>query len=394
MADVAEPAGNYPYLADGGAGIGLADDLVTVSRYGEDVGEATRSRAEKLLASAPAVSLHEHPTRLPDPLTAETWRAFRESARAYLGFRGLAASGMSAVFCNAWSFAPAADVRAFLARTRADIAHHDGFFTGESAGDLDRTRGTGGADGVALYGSLESATAFADDLDAWEELYGLGVRMAGLCYNDGNAFGQGLAAGDGDEGLTAQGRAFVDLAGRLGIIVDLGHVGDRTSLDTIEASDGPVVISHAGARALWPTPRMKPDGVLRALADKGGVLGVSAAPNTTRSGDHPEHSIASFVDHLTYAVELMGINHVGLGPDTMFGHHAGIHALGRGDGDKQWGKHSGRESGGLVEHVDGVENPRECFVNVASWLVDAGWSDDDVLAVLGGNARRVMEAVL
>jgi membrane dipeptidase len=69
---------------------------------------------------------------------------------------------------------------------------------------------------------------------------------------------------------------------QLGMLVDLAHVGDRTSTDAAEASGQPVVISHAGARARWPSPRMKPDDVLRAVATAGGVIGVEAPPGSTR----------------------------------------------------------------------------------------------------------------
>lgn len=382
---------NYPYLENNGTEIGLAHDGDGPSEFTKAVSDEERAKALELLHSAPAISLHEHPTRLPDPLEPEPWAWYRGASRAYHGFDGIRASGNSAFFVNAWSFASSESVVKFLGRARADIAHHDGVFAAETVADLDRTIG-GGGDEVALYLSLESATAFADDLDSFEMLYGFGVRMAGLCYNDGNAFGMGLAAEDNDEGLTAHGRDFLRLASALGMIVDLGHVGDKTSLDVIEASDKPVVISHAGARALWNTWRMKPDTVLKALAEKGGVLGISAAPNTTRSTNNQEHSIHSIVDHINYAVDLMGIDHVGLGPDTFFGDHAGIHRLGRGDG--AWSSnHSGRNIGELSPFVDGVENPRENFVNIAVILQRDGWSNDDILKVLGGNARRVMTEV-
>lgn len=386
------PTLNYPYLTDHGSTIGLADDLATISTYTTEIDPAERERAAAVLATAPAISLHDHPTRLPDPMTAETWATFRGAGRAYHGFDGLARSEVSAFFVNAWSFAPAEMVLAFLGRLRADVSHRSGFFVADGSAELARTRGAGGSDGVALYLSLESATAFDDQPGTFEQLYGLGVRMAGLCYNDGNAFGCGLGAGDGDTGLTAAGRDLVRRFNDLGIIVDLGHVGDQTSLDAIEASSKPVVISHAGCRGLWDTPRMKPDSVLRALAGNGGVLGISAAPNTTRSTAHPAHSIDSFMDHLFHAVDLIGIDHVGLGPDTMFGDHARIHALGRGDG--QWGQHSGRELGGLVPFVDGVENPAETFRNVVVYLQRAGWAIADIHKIVSGNAERVLREVL
>ena len=109
----------------------------------------------------------------------------------------------------------------------------------------------------------------------------------------------------------------------------MSHSGDRTCLDTFEVSDKPVFITHAGARAVWPTPRMKPDDVLRACAAGGGVIGIEAAPHTTLSAAHPEHSIESVMDHFEYCAELLGIEHVAFGPDTFYGDHVGFTACSR-----------------------------------------------------------------
>ena len=112
---------------------------------------------------------------------------------------------------------------------------------------------------------------------------------------------------------------------KLGMQIDAAHCGDRTTLDIIEASEHPIVISHAGCRSLWPTRRMKPDHVLEAMARKGGVLGIEAAPHTTLTERHPLHSIESYMEHFEHAVKLIGIDHVGFGPDTLFGDHVGLH---------------------------------------------------------------------
>ena len=112
---------------------------------------------------------------------------------------------------------------------------------------------------------------------------------------------------------------------KLGIAIDISHSGDQTSLDTIEASEKPIFITHAGARALWNTKRMKPDHVLKACADKGGVIGIEAAPHTTLTKKHPQHSIESFMQHFEYCANLLGIDHVAFGPDTLFGDHVALH---------------------------------------------------------------------
>jgi len=159
----------------------------------------------------------------------------------------------------------------------------------------------------------------------------------------------------------------------------------------IEASRVPVLITHAGARAVWGSARMKPDSVIRACAERGGVIGIEAAPHTTLSPGHPRHSLESVMDHLTYCVGLVGIEHVTFGPDTMFGDHVALHHV--------FAEHLSiaQARGGLdfpeVEYVDGLENPAECFGNIVGWLVQHDYSDGEIKAVIGGNTLRVLEDV-
>ncbi len=121
------------------------------------------------------------------------------------------------------------------------------------------------------------------------------------------------------------GRQAVKRMNKLGIAIDVSHSGDRTSLDTIEVSDKPIFITHAGARALWNSNRLKPDDVIRACAEKGGVIGIEAAPHTTLTEKHPRHSIESYMEHFEYCANLVGIDHVAFGPDVLFGDHVGLH---------------------------------------------------------------------
>jgi membrane dipeptidase len=177
----------------------------------------------------------------------------------------------------------------------------------------------------------------------------------------------------------------------LGIAIDISHAGDRTSMDTIEASDHPIFITHAGARALWDTPRLKPDEIIRACADKGGVIGIEAAPHTTISKTNLRHSIESYMEHFEYCVDLVGIDHVAFGPDALFGDHVGLHtaltealSLGASKGKAAYPK---------VEYVDGIENPAEAFPNIVRWLVKHGYSDEDIGKAVGGNVMRVLDRV-
>ena len=112
---------------------------------------------------------------------------------------------------------------------------------------------------------------------------------------------------------------------KLGIIIDVSHASDLTALDAIEVSEHPIVVSHAGARALWPSHRLKPNEVLLATAEKGGVVGIEAAPHTTLTSAHPIHTIESVMEHFEYCARLLGIDYVTFGPDTIYGNHVGLH---------------------------------------------------------------------
>jgi len=178
---------------------------------------------------------------------------------------------------------------------------------------------------------------------------------------------------------------------KIGMAIDISHCGDQTSLDVIKYSQKPVFISHAGARAVWNTRRLKPDEVIRACAAAGGVIGIEAAPHTTISPDHPRHSLESIMDHFEYCVELVGIDHVTFGPDTLYGDHVALHhvfsshlSIGQAHGTVDYEE---------VEYVRGFENPSECFPNIVRWLVKHNYSDEEIAKVIGGNTLRVLKEV-
>jgi len=140
----------------------------------------------------------------------------------------------------------------------------------------------------------------------------LGVRIMQLTYNKHGAFGDGcLEPTDG--GLTGAGRLAVHLMNDSGIAIDLSHCGYRTTSDAIRESLKPVLITHSGCAAVYAHPRSKPDGILKALADRGGYFGVYLMPYLVASPTVPtrEHVLA----HLLHAINVCGADHVGIGSD-------------------------------------------------------------------------------
>src|SRR4029078_5999164 len=194
----------------------------------------------------------------------------------------------------------------------SDIAHQDFIVRGETLDDIRRAKENGQ---IAFIASLEAAPAIANEVDRLDILYGLGIRSSSIAYSEANTLGSGLKEAR-DGGLTEFGRQAVRRMNKLGIAIATSPSGDQPSMATTEASEKPIFITHAGARALWNTKRMKSDEVLKAMAAKGGVIGIEAAPHTTLTKKHPKHSIESYMEHFEYCADLVGIDHVALRPDT------------------------------------------------------------------------------
>ena len=370
----------------------LADELDRVHSRKVEVTDAQEQRVQRLLDENLVISLHDHCFVVPADFgdLAE----YRRQGRDFTGYAGMARSGLDAVFDNlmdgtatitskaGWKWD---DIIYDLGMRLSDIAHQDFIVRGETLDDIRRAKENGQ---IAFIASLEAATAIENEVDRLDILYGLGIRQSGIAYSEANTLGSGLKEAR-DGGLTEFGRQAVRRMNKLGIAIDVSHSGDQTSLDTIEVSDKPIFITHAGARGLWDTKRMKPDSVLKAMAAKGGVIGIEAAPHTTLTKKHPKHSIESFMEHFEYCVDLIGIDHVAFGPDTLFGDHVGLHHYFA----KQLSIKSahGAQAFEEVEFVDGIENPAEAFPNIVRWLVKHDYSDGDIAKAIGGNVMRVLE---
>ena len=389
---------SYAWMADdpGYTAFDLTPEMGRVASYDMDLSPEEEARVHRLLDEHIVISLHDHP--IVRPLRLADYMPYRRQGRDVTAYLGLSVSNMDAVFDNlmngtalvtskaGWKWS---DIVFDLGMRLADIAHQHMLFAAQRADDIRLAKETGR---IAWFATLEAATPIENELDRLDVLYGLGVRSIGVAYSESNTLGSGLRE-PMDRGLTLFGREAVRRMNQLGILVDVSHTGDRTALDAIECSTTPVIISHAGARALWPSRRMKPDDVLKACAEHGGVIGIEAAPHTTLTERHPEHSIESVMEHFEYCVNLVGIDHVTFGPDTMFGDHVGSH--------KVFSSPLSLGAFGVngpapteVAYVAGLENPAENFLNITRWLVRHGYSDEDIAKVLGLNTMRVLDRVL
>lgn len=379
----------------------LTDTAERVEPYRIPLDAEGERRVEELTRRCVVVSLHEHVGIFPDRVE-ETPHYVRDGRMA-TAFRALAESRIDAVFdnlldglCqieskNGWKWN---DVLHDLGMRLCDLAHQDFLVPAGSVDDILEAKERGR---IAWVPSQEGAAMIENELDRIDILYGFGLRCLGIAYSEANALGSGLKE-PRDGGLTVFGRKAVERMNKVGMLVDCSHAGDQTTLDTVQVSQKPVMLTHIGARSLWDTNRLAPDEVLEAIAGSGGVVGIEAAPHTTITESHPRHSLVSFMEHFEYVRDLVGIDHVGFGPDALYGDHVGLHraytaSLSLQSSEKRKKQGDAEDDFPRVEYVAGMENPTEAWDNIVRWLVAEGYSDDDIEKVLGGNVLRVLREV-
>jgi membrane dipeptidase len=228
-----------------------------------------------------------------------------------------------------------------------------------------------------------------DTLDLFSVFHSLGLRVFQMTYNRRGPLGDGcLEPANG--GLSRMGREAVGVLNELGILIDLAHCGDRTILETIELSEKPVVFTHANPRAISDTPRGKSDDALKAMADSGGVIGITFWCPITATKKDTRPTVADVLDHIDYAVGLVGIDHVAFGSDWNL-----KNTRDRAERMRQaeifLDKYPEmRKYGNVGRDPLGLDYSPEA-PNLTRGLVSRGYSDEDIRKLLGGNWLRVME---
>lgn len=367
--------------------------------YQIPLSQQDESRVEKLAEQTVMISLHEHPHVFPVDITQTP--DYDREARTYTAYEALADSYWDAIFDNfmdgtamitskqGWKWS---DVIYDVGMRFCDLAHQDFLIKCETVDDIHRAFREGR---IAIVAAQEAATMIENELDRIEILYGFGVRQMGITYSESNMLGSGLRE-RGDGGLTSFGRRAVERMNKVGMAIDCAHTGVETTLDVIDASTKPIFLTHTGARGLWNIKRLAPDKVLEACAGKGGVMGIEAAPHTTLTAQHPKHDIEGFMEHFEYVKDLVGIDHVAFGPDTLYGDHVGLHHVYSAALSIDETHEGGEEESPKFEevpYVKGIENPTEASHNILRWLVAHNYSDEDIAKVLGGNILRVLDEV-
>ena len=233
-------------------------------------------------------------------------------------------------------------------------------------------------DEIGLILAMEGADPIGNDLDLLTIFYELGVRCLGLVWSRRNYAGDGShfqPVREGKKGgLTAFGLELIDRAESLGMIIDISHLNDEGFWDVIDVARKPVIATHANCRAVASSKRNLTDEQIKALVATGGVIGINTIDAFIRD-DSEKSTIAYLIDHVDHIADLTGIEHIGIGLD-------------------------------LCDHVKDYHHIPKPFVThdlilghhqlgeITAGLIARGYTDGDIIAILGGNFRRVFGQVL
>ena len=249
------------------------------------------------------------------------------------------------------------------------------------AEDIDRAKA---ARKVAVIMGLQNADQFRSPKDV-KDFYDLGLRCAQLTYNSQNLIGSGSTERV-DGGITDYGVEIIKAMNEAGMLIDVSHSGDRTTLEAIELSPKPIAITHSNCRALNNHPRLKTDEAIKKLAEKGGVMGITGVRMFVK--DKEPTTIEDIVDHIDHVAKLVGIEHVGIGSDSDL---MGYDDMPKDQYEKL--KAAYKASYAFREKIDtdGFDHPRKTY-DLTAALLRRGYGEANIQAVLGGNFRRLLGA--
>lgn len=277
-----------------------------------------------------------------------------------------------------------------IGRWIREINKRDDLLLVRTAGDILKAKREGKL-GIIMH--FQGTDPLEDKLDYLDAYKALGVGVIQLAYNTKNRIGDGCEELV-DSGVSRLGVRMIKRMNEIGVIVDCSHTGERTTLDAINLSTAPVVVTHANAKALQASPRNLSDTVIKEIAASGGVVGAVSFPGFISPDTRP--SLDQFVDHIAYMADLVGIDHVGLGLDHSdvqfpfcddeYARRIYVELL----EDGTWSTDSYPEPPyyGPV----GLETPAD-YSNLTVHLLKRGFSHDDVEKVMGQNWMRVYRAV-
>ena len=236
---------------------------------------------------------------------------------------------------------------------------------------------------TAVIFGFQNPSPIEDDIGLVEVVHRLGARFMQLTYNNQSLLATGCYEDD-DTGLTRMGREVVAEMNRVGLVVDMSHSAERSTLEAIEFSSRPIVISHANPSFWHKARRNKSDDVLRALAQSGGMLGFSLYPHHLSGGS--DCSLEDFCRMIADTAELMGIDHIGFGSDLCQDQPDSVvewMRVGRWTKTIDYGEGSASAPG--FPPMPAWFKDNRNWSNIIDGLKKTGFSDADLDKITGGN---------
>ena len=260
-------------------------------------------------------------------------------------------------------------------------------FQGRTASDVLKARKEGR---TAIFFGFQNCSPIEDNIGLVEVCHQLGVRFMQLTYNNQSLLGTGCYE-ENDPGITRMGKQVIKEMNRVGLVVDMSHSAERSTLEAIEISERPIAITHANPTFWHPALRNKSDEVLKALGESGGMLGFSVYPHHLKGGS--SCTLESFCNMIADTADLMGINSIGIGTDLCQNQPDSVVEWmrnGTWTNDRDYGEGSASFAG-FPDQPEWFRDNRD-FVNIASGLLSKGFSNEDVELVMGKNWLNFFEA--
>ena len=369
------------------------------------------ARVDRLLKRAVVIDLHDDTTQM---ILDEGYNLGEKHDYGQVDIPRMRAGHVSGLFLSLWidsdRYTPSEAIRRTLQQidaVRREIARHPGDLEmATTSAEILAARKRGH---IAILMGVEGGIAIDSDLSVLRSYAELGVRYLTLTHTNHTPWADSASLAGTHNGLTDFGRQVVREMNRLGMMVDISHVSDKTFMDALETSTAPLIASHSSSRALANVPRNMTDDMLRALAAKGGVVHVNyyegfldngfaerehtlkaeqdeqnaIDDRTPKFGDRSPNGpavrkinaqrnaklgrlpLSRLLDHFEHIVKVAGVDHVGLGSDF---------------------------DGADDMFPEGMEDISKT-PNLARGLMERGFSDEDILKILGGNTLRVMREV-
>ncbi|MFC7369349.1 MULTISPECIES: dipeptidase [Vreelandella] len=242
---------------------------------------------------------------------------------------------------------------------------------------------------VGIFFGAQNCSPIEDDIDMVAVLRQLGLLIMQLTYNNQSLLACGCYESE-DSGITRFGRQVIREMNRVGMVIDMSHSGERSTLEAIEISERPVIISHANPSFFHAAKRNKSDKVLQAIAESDGLLGFSAYPFHLKNG--PDCTLEDYCDMIARTVDMMGIEHVGLGTDLCQNQPTSVLEWmrnGRWSKEMDYGEGSANNAG-WPQPLAWLRDSRD-FPNLIGELRAKGFGDEEITRIMGRNWVELLE---